>query len=1199
MKRAWEHETGRYQLRVARAGGGMPVACFRLGARGIRGGLVGFIVLLSGVAVAPTSSRAQLVTDGVSGETGILAKPARLSVHALPLETALLELQRTSGVSIAYSPSLLPVDRTVDCACLDVSVGEAIRRLLGDSGFEAVPMMQQLVIRKQKRRGDGRRPELPFDAEGAVPAAPLARASSEAPEESGPRSGRVVGTVRAGPDGGPVAGAQVFVSELGVGTLSDGAGGFSLEGLPVGRIPVRAEIIGYAGARSAVEVEGGETTRVDFWLTEHPTELDEIVVTGTAGGQQRRAVGNVVGALEPQPEMERLAPASLQQMLAGRVAGVGVQIGGGNVGTGGNVLIRGVGTLTQGSSTSAANTGPLVYIDGVRVNADKAGPSSGAGSSRLNDINPEDIERIEIIKGPAAATLYGTEASNGVIQIITKKGTTGRPTVTVSVRQGGNWFNDPDGRIPVNYGLVGGDIISQDLYAEELAAGRDMFRTGHIQNYNMSVSGGTSDLTYFLSVGRDDEQGYMLNNSLEKTSVRTNLGLTLSETFDVSADVGLISSDARFAPDGQGGIYGMFAMFLWGTPASRDTPSRGFMVGPPEAQNDIDFAEELNRGTASLTASHRPTSWLSHRLVAGLDLTDAKVSRFWPRVPSGGYPVYASLSDGRAEIEYNRGIQQTVDYNLTATFDLTSDITSATSFGAQYFTKERLRALAAGERLPSSAVSTVGAAAQTRADEDFVEAKSAGFFLQETLGWRDQLFVTAAVRGDAHSAFGETFDAVYYPKLSASWVVSDASFWGVDFVESLRLRAAWGKSGLQPDAFAAVRTYSPTTGPGDAPALLPGNLGNPDLKPEVGSELELGFDASLFSERLGLEFTFYNQTTSDAILSEIVAPSLGFAGLRHTNAGTVRNRGVEVEFAARPLESDAVMFDVTATAAYNSNELVSLGEGREQIQADTRGRFQHRVGYPLGGYWSKYIAGAEWNPSNPTELINIMCEGPEPARAPTPCGDAPFHYLGPPGPVWQGSVTNTLSLPDVGLTLTALWNYTWESRRFSTTTWQRDRNTRNSERAQGYLLGTLDPIEAAEIQTFDIEHPWMERDDHIRLRELALTYELPSGFVEGYGASRASITVSGPQPLDAVGARKLQRSGPRSRDPTPEGQPLGLAADPGPPPAQPPRLPTRHLLMGPCGSGTAVRLEEDVPTLRIEPRRRAFPRPDRAFSTLR
>src|SRR5690606_38685274 len=163
-----------------------------------------------------------------------------------------------------------------------------------------------------------------------------------------------------------------------------------------------------------------------------------------------------------------------------------------------------------------------------------------------------------------------------------------------------------------------------------------------------------------------------------------------------------------------------------------------------------------------------------------------------------------------------------------------------------------------------------------------------------------QVFLTAAVRGDANSAFGEAFDAAIYPKISGSWVVSDGSFWNIDFMETLRLRAAWGKSGLQPAAFAAVRTYSPITGPGDQPTVTPGQMGNPDLRPEVAQELEVGFDASMFNGRIAAELTHYRQTTKDAILQEAVAPSGGFAGTRYVNAGTIRNWGWEAKLELYP-----------------------------------------------------------------------------------------------------------------------------------------------------------------------------------------------------------------------------------------------------------------------------------------------------------
>jgi hypothetical protein len=547
-------------------------------------------------------------------------------------------------------------------------------------------------------------------------------------------------------------------------------------------------------------------------------------------------------------------------------------------------------------------------------------------------------------------------------------------------------------------------------------------------------------------------------------------------------------------------------MLLWGTPGTKDTPSRGFMVGPPEFQDMLDFREEMNRATTSATITHRPTSWLSHRLVAGFDWTDGKRSTFYPRLPAGTPNFYGSNSTGNKSLSHDRGLNQTFDYNATASFDLGSEMTSATSGGLQYFVTQRSTGTASGRELPTPAVSTVSAASVRTGSEEFVENKTFGVFVQQTLGWRNQAFLTAAVRADANSAFGESFEAAYYPKVSGTWVVSDAPFWNVGFVDNLRLRGAWGKSGLQPDAFAAIRTWSPMIGPDDEPAVEPGNVGNPDLKPEVGQEIELGFDASLFQNRLSFEVTHYRQRTTDAILEETIAPSTGFAGNRYVNVGEVSNQGWELRMAATPVATPALDLSIVGTLTHNTNRLEDLG-GRT-VQADTRGRWQHREGYPLGGHWTKYIATAAWGGANNRSLVNITCQGAAPDFTPMPCGQAPFHYVGPSGPSWTGSMTNTLTIGN-RLTVNATFVYVGDSRRFNTTEWYRDKTQSNSLRAVEMRLGTLDPIVAAGIQLVDIEHTWFERDDFIRMRDLSATYSLPNAWIQGFGVSRASLMVSG------------------------------------------------------------------------------------------
>ena len=911
----------------------------------------------------------------------------------------------------------------------------------------------------------------------------------------------ITGRVTQGSTLRPLAAAQVSVPGTGVGGLTNNEGRFLLLNVPAGARTVRVEIIGYATRESAVSVAAGQTLSLDFELETMALGLDEIVVTGTAGGEQRRAIGNVVGAVSAEATLEKSAPASMAQMLAGRVAGVSINVGGGNVGSAGSIVIRGTHSLSLGGS-------PLVYVNGVRYN--------GAGN-RLQDINPEDIEHVEIVKGPAAATLYGTEASNGVIQIITKKGNGSRATVEATVRQGANWFQNPDGRLPLNYATVKGEIINQDLYADEIAAGRPMFREGAIQEYSVSVRGGRDNLTYFVSGSYGDEEGYMLSNGLTKTSLRTNLQLSAASNLDVSTDVSVIRTNQLVQPDGTSGTTGVFSMLLWGNPLTKDTPARGFMVGPPEVNYEIDQRQLADRATASITVTHRPTRWLTQRVVTGVDFTNEQSSTFYPRLPEGSLAFYGSNSTGAKTISGKRTLNQTADYNLTAQATLPKGVTSATSFGAQYFTRSETNSSANGTQMPTSAVSTVTAAAVKTGSESFSENKTFGVFVQETLGWRSEAFLTMAVRADANSAFGESFKAAYYPKVSGTWVASDASFWNVPFVESLKLRGAWGKSGQQPSANSKFKTYTPITGPGDLPAVTPGSVGNPDLKPEVGSELEIGLDAGFFGHRMVIELTHFRQHMTDVILSTRVAPSSGFASAQDVNAGIVNNTGYEFTLAVKPIVTRSVELDLSATGAWSQNTIESLAGQR--VQADTRGRWQHIEGYPLGGSWSKQVASAEWGPNK--NLINVKCYGgPEGTTggnlpmedkgkyANVPCASAPFFFYGRPDPGFTCSFSNNLTLAS-SLTVSALWMAVFDSRRFNTTEWYRDETQRNSLDAQMLALGTLDPIVAAQMLTADVEDKWYERDDFIKLRELSVAYSLPASLVEHLGVARASLMVTG------------------------------------------------------------------------------------------
>src|SRR5690606_37002892 len=240
------------------------------------------------------------------------------------------------------------------------------------------------------------------------------------------QTGTVTGQVVRQGDLNALSGVQVAIDGTGLGGLTNNSGRFLITNVPSGQVTITATMLGRRSATQTVTVEAGGTAVVNFQLAEQAVDLDELVVTGTAGAQQARALGNTVGSIQASAEQEISPQPNLETMLSGSVAGVNVAAGGGSIGGGSNIRIRGASSIVLSGQ-------PLIYIDGVRVKS--AGPGdyvslwigNSRPASRLNDISPEIIESIEIIKGPAAATLYGTEASNGVINIITKKGSVGAP----------------------------------------------------------------------------------------------------------------------------------------------------------------------------------------------------------------------------------------------------------------------------------------------------------------------------------------------------------------------------------------------------------------------------------------------------------------------------------------------------------------------------------------------------------------------------------------------------------------------------------------------------------------------------------------------------------------------------------------------------------------------------------------------------
>lgn len=824
-------------------------------------------------------------------------------------------------------------------------------------------------------------------------AVPRSGGAQAAPAGGGVIAGVVVATQSLR----PLPGAQLQIAGTRQGAMTDANGRFRLSSVDGSAATVIVRMIGY-DPRTLVLRVGDQNARIE--LTEAVATLDQVVVTGTPGATQVRALGNAVSQVSAADVMRDAPVSDVQQLLNARVPGLTILPGSGNVGTGGGIRVRGVASLSLSNE-------PLLYIDGVRANnSPDGGPNirQGRQVNRLNDINPEDIESIEVIKGPAAATLYGTEASSGVIQVITKKGRTGAPAWEFTLKQGMNWLSDIEGKVPTVYSKdASANVVGVNLYTVEKDAGRDPFQTGRSQSYAASLRGGSELIHYYISGDLDKSNGIVAYNWQDKYTARTNLSVVPNSRVTVNGNLGFMRSKTRFGQAAAG--WDLWGNIVWGSPARLTTPTRGFLRVTPEAAGEIESYSGVDRITGGLTMNYNPWAWFASRLTAGTDVGDETNSILFPRNPAGTAYFFGALSLGNKTVERQRTSFNTLDYSATGTFELPGPLkgwTSATSAGAQYYAKRLELVSAVGQQFPAPSVTTIGGAAVTTSGEDLIENKTAGLYIQEQLSRNNRLFLTAAVRGDANSAFGENFNAAIYPKLSGSWVISEEGFWNVGAVSSLKLRAAYGFAGKQPDVFAARRLYQPATGPGNVSVLTPQAIGNPDLKPEVGQELELGFDGELFSGRAAVNLSYYRQKTRDAIVMRRLSPSIGFPGFQFVNVGEVENHGLELGTDIGLVDRSGFGWRAGVNFATNGNSIVDLG-GLPPIVIGT-GQ-ENREGYPIGAFFAKRVLSADLVNGAAT---NIRCE--DAGGGSVDCATAPRLYFGTPTPTWQGAVHTTVTL---------------------------------------------------------------------------------------------------------------------------------------------------------------------------------------------
>ena len=903
--------------------------------------------------------------------------------------------------------------------------------------------------------------------------------------------GTVTGSIRDAQTAAILPSVQVYLVGSGLGTLSNSNGRYLIVNVPAGSYTLRAERLGYATQNVQIEVAAGQTVNQDFNLESEALGLDELVVTGTAGAARRREVGNTIAQIDVADLPEN--PTNVDGLLQGRVAGMSVMQTSGNAGGGAKIRLR-------GNVSVAMSNQPLIYIDGVRMRSDAfhknvpptgyPGRSGNDVASPLNNINPDDIARIEVIKGAAATTLYGTEAAAGVIQIFTKRGHQGQARWNASVTQGFQRLQkfgvSPSVRPSSEPAATEADGTSDYIFIDP------WLRDAYQSNYSLSVSGGGEGLQYFVSGSYGDDDGVLPNDNQKTATVRGNFTFSPIENLQLQWNTSFTNDEFSNTAAGNN-AHGLTLNVFRRTANYLGSEARE-AIDPLLNQTITTQIDHFITGGA---ATWTPMPDFTNRLSVGYDLAEQNNRNLRPfgfaQAPSG------ILSDGRSEFE-----TLTFDYVGTVNFNISDRLGSSLSFGGQSVTQETQQTVAYGEDFPGPGAPTVTTAGTKLGFELRERVVNAGFFAQNVFDIDDKYFITVGGRVDGNSAFGKDFGLQFYPKVSGSWVVSDESFWNFEG-NQLKLRAAWGESGRAPGAFDAVQTYD-GVGWGGVPAFFPRVLGNSELGPERTAEYEVGFDGSFLDNRLSLDFTYYNQKTTDALFAVRQTPSTGFIDVNGGNSqlenvGEIKNKGIEISANYAVIQGVDWSWDIGTSISTNKSEAglpaelaeISVGGNGWIVDGQPvpviRG---FRVRNPDALAEPDIVADSIYGPNAPTRIIGLNTSL-----------TLPGNILVTARGEYQGGHYVTVGVANNAIGRSVIWPGCYDVYRIAGVDTQAGPLGDDSPGRDN-----LTAMQRAKCDPNLVEDEfWAEKADFFKLRSVSVQIPVPEAWIPG--TSGANLTLSG------------------------------------------------------------------------------------------
>lgn len=826
----------------------------------------------------------------------------------------------------------------------------------------------------------------------ATPAALLAQAT-----------GSIQGTVVDASTLQPVASAQVFVTG-GQGSLTDAQGRYNIVGVPAGTHTLRVQVIGYNAASREVTVTAGSATTADFQLESGAIALQEVVVTGVSGATIKAKVPFAIATVTA--EDIQVPSTSAAGAIQGKVAGATVVSGNGRPGEPPTILLRAPTSI----NASGRSQEPLYIVDGVIL-----------GSSMI-DIGSQDIASIEIVKGAAASSLYGSRAANGVVQITTKRGASiaddeirytvrseygqsdlpGEFWLTQSheyaMNDAGTAFIDTETGQEcafLDFGIVEGcETLSPAGQRAEPGERADAWNTyqvgqwpgetfdqvdrfftgGDFMTNHVSASGRSGATNFHVSFNNSLDEGVMIgHNGFERNDFRINLDQAVQKNLTVSASA-FYSRSERDTRNGQlfdltrqkagvdlAACQDEDGRIIEGSNCIDDLENMLLLTDPTndESPNPLYYmlysqpVEERGRFLGSLNGNYSPLEWLDLQANISYDRLDEENTNVVPL----GYRTTGSSNDFYGWMDRSLSAQDALNASVSSrfTFDLTDEITNTTQLRYLYEAENSHFFEAEGERFQVSGIPQLNALDSEFYDADSSEqaTRSDGYYLITNLDMYDRYILDAVVRNDGSSLFGEDERRQWYGRVAGAWRISQEPWFNAPIFDELKVRYAYGTAGGRPRFSAQYETYSVGSS-----GIVPGVLGNKELKPEFSVEQEMGVDASLMNGLFVTNLTYATSTTEDQILL-VPLPSYAGFGSQWRNAGTLDSNTWEASLDARLVQTDDFFWSARLIADRTRQEITQLDVPAytEGVSGQNLGGvFYVREGEAIGTFYGVQVA---------------------------------------------------------------------------------------------------------------------------------------------------------------------------------------------------------------------------------------------------